>query len=359
MRARPPRIPPAARSPQIRTVAPGRSRLNWLSPPLCAKQRTMTRILFITATRIGDAILSSGLLDHTLRAHPGARVTIACGPLAAPLFRAVPGLERVIVMTKKKGGGHWLDLWRQTVTRRWDIVIDLRESATSWFLLAGRRHVKRNWPGGDAPVHRVEEAAAFLNVSPPPSPVLWLDDLARARARALMPEAPVLALAPAAAARFKEWAPERFADLALALTGPEGALPGAHVAIFGGPGDEATARAVTARLDAGRTHDFTGQLGLLETGACLARAALFVGNDSGLMHMAAAAGTATLGLFGPTDERIYGPWGRRTAAVRAGGPADERTRDRLKASETGLLADLALAPVLAAADNLLKQESAA
>ena len=163
----------------------------------------------------------------------------------------------------------------------------------------------------------------------------------------------------AAAARFKEWAPERFADLALALTGPEGALPGAHVAIFGGPGDEATARAVTARLDAGRTHDFTGQLGLLETGACLARAALFVGNDSGLMHMAAAAGTATLGLFGPTDERIYGPWGRRTAAVRAGGPADERTRDRLKASETGLLADLALAPVLAAADNLLKQESAA
>lgn len=319
----------------------------------------MTRILFITATRIGDAILSSGLLDHQLRTCPDPRVTIACGPLAAPLFRAVPGLERVIVMTKKKGGGHWLDLWRQTVIHRWDIVIDLRESATSWFLLAGKRHVKRNWPGGDAPVHRVEEAAAFLNVSPPPSPVLWLDDLARARARALMPDAPVLALAPAAAARFKEWAPERFAELALALTAPEGALAGAHIAIFGGPGDEATARAVTSGLDPARTHDFTGRLDLLETGACLARAALFVGNDSGLMHMAAAAGTPTLGLFGPTDERVYGPWGRRTAAVRAGDQADERTRDRLKTSQTGLLADLALAPVLAAADNLLKQESAA
>ncbi|KPP81684.1 MAG: ADP-heptose--lipooligosaccharide heptosyltransferase II [Oceanicaulis sp. HLUCCA04] len=319
----------------------------------------MTRILFITATRIGDAILSSGLLDHVLRTHPGARVTIACGPLAAPLFRAVPGLERVIVMTKRKGGGHWLDLWRQTVTRRWDIVIDLRESATSWFLMAGTRHVKRNWPGSSAPVHRVEEAAAFLGIAPPPSPVLWLDDLARARARALMPDEPVLALAPAAAARFKEWAPDRFAALAQALTGPGGAMPGAHVAIFGGPGDEATGRAVAAQLDPERTHDFTGQLDLLETGACLARAALFVGNDSGLMHMAAAAGTPTLGLFGPTDERVYGPWGRAAASVRAGGEADERTRDRLKTSTTSLLADLELAPVLAAANTLVEQENAA
>ncbi|GGH05504.1 glycosyl transferase [Glycocaulis albus] len=317
----------------------------------------MTRILFITATRIGDAILSSGLLDHVLGSYPDPRVTIACGPLAAPLFRAVPGLERVIVMTKQKGGGHWFDLWRNTVTHRWDMVIDLRESATSWFLLAGRRHVKRNWPGDGTPVHRVEEAAAFLGITPPPSPVLWLDDLARARARALMPDAPVLALAPAAAARFKEWAPERFAALALALTGTGGALAGAHVAIFGGPGDEATARAVTARLDRGRTHDFTGQLDLLETGACLSRAALFVGNDSGLMHMAAAAGAPTLGLFGPTDERVYGPWGRRTASVRAGEQVDERTRDKVKSSRTSLLADLELAPVLAAADNLIKAET--
>ncbi|WP_429912441.1 glycosyltransferase family 9 protein [Glycocaulis sp.] len=317
----------------------------------------MTRILFITATRIGDAILSSGLLDHVLRTQSDPRVTIACGPLAAPLFRAVPGLERVIVMTKKKGGGHWFDLWLNTVTHRWDIVIDLRESATSWFLLADKRHVKRNWPRDGAPVHRVEEAAAFLGISPAPSPVLWLDDLAFARARALMPDAPVLALAPAAAARFKEWAPERFAELALALTAPAGALAGAHVALFGGPGDEATARAVTSQLDPGRTHDFTGQLDLVETGACLSQAALFVGNDSGLMHMAAAAGTPTLGLFGPTDERVYGPWGRKTATVRAGDQADERTRDRLKTSETGLLADLELAPVLAAADNLIRQES--
>lgn len=319
----------------------------------------MTRILFITATRIGDAVLSSGLLDHVLRTRDNPRVTIACGPLAAPLFRAVPGLERVIVMDKQKGGAHWLDLWRQTVTTRWDLVIDLRESATSWFLMAGERRVKRNWPGNGGPVHKVEEAAAFLGISPAPSPVVWLDDLAQARARALMPEGAVLALAPAAAARFKEWAPEKFAALANALTGPGGALEGAHTALFGGPGDEATARAVASALDPERTLDLTGQLDLPASGACLSRASLFVGNDSGLMHMAAAAGTPTLGLFGPTDERVYGPWGRVTMAVRAGGQADERERERLKKSATGLLAELELAPVLAAAENLLRAEKAA
>lgn len=319
----------------------------------------MTRILFITATRIGDAVLSSGLLDHVLRTRDNPRVTIACGPLAAPLFAAVPGLERIIVMDKQKGGAHWLDLWRQTVTTRWDLVIDLRESATSWFLLAGERHVKRNWPGNGGPIHKVEEAAAFLGVSPAPSPVLWLDALAQARARALMPEGRVLALAPAAAARFKEWAPDRFAELANALTGPGGALEGASIVLLGGPGDEPTTRAVAAQLDPGRTRDLTGQLSIAESGACLSRASLFVGNDSGLMHMAAAAGIPTLGLFGPTDERVYGPWGRATLAVRAGGPAEDRDRDRLKTSPTSLLADLELAPVLAAAENLLRAEKAA
>src|SRR2546429_164250 len=50
-------------------------------------------ILFVTATRIGDAVLSTGLLSHLVARYPDARLTIAAGPLAAPLFEAVPGPE--------------------------------------------------------------------------------------------------------------------------------------------------------------------------------------------------------------------------------------------------------------------------
>jgi ADP-heptose:LPS heptosyltransferase len=60
---------------------------------------------------------------------------------------------------------------------------------------------------------------------------------------------------------------------------------------------------------------------LPEAAACLARVALFVGNDSGLMHLAAAAGAPTLGLFGPTPADEYGPAGRRTAVAVARGSA--------------------------------------
>ena len=51
-----------------------------------------TKILFVTASRIGDAVLSTGVVDHLIRSHSGARVTIACGPVAAPVFSCVPGL---------------------------------------------------------------------------------------------------------------------------------------------------------------------------------------------------------------------------------------------------------------------------
>ena len=69
------------------------------------------RILFITATRIGDAVLSSGLLAWLVEHHPEARFTIAAGPVAAPLFEAVPRLERLIVVEKRRAGLHWPALW--------------------------------------------------------------------------------------------------------------------------------------------------------------------------------------------------------------------------------------------------------
>ena len=66
------------------------------------------RILFVSATRIGDAVLSTGLLGHLTEVHPGARITVACGPAAAELFEAMPSLDRVIVLEKMVASLHWL-----------------------------------------------------------------------------------------------------------------------------------------------------------------------------------------------------------------------------------------------------------
>ncbi|WP_292024412.1 MULTISPECIES: glycosyltransferase family 9 protein, partial [unclassified Brevundimonas] len=61
-----------------------------------------------------------------------------------------------------------------------------------------------------------------------------------------------------------------------------------------------------------RGVDFVGKGDILASAAAIDRADLFVGNDSGLMHVSAALGRPTLGLFGPTEWWLYGPWGPKT-----------------------------------------------
>lgn len=273
------------------------------------------RILFITANRLGDAVLSTGLLNALLTQFPKARFTVACGPAAAGIFAAMPNLDRVIVMQKLPWARHWWELWKQVATTRWKLVIDLRGSGIGQFLLARRRRV---FHGSGSRMHKVIVLSNVLKLREPAAPTIWIDEQHKKAAAELWPKdgIPVLALGPTANWGGKIWPGERFAELAQRLTAPGGILPGARIAVFGGPGEEALAAATLAGLPAERRIDLVGKLDLLTISAALRRCALYIGNDSGLMHLAAASGVPTLGLFGPSREEIYGPWGEKTAAVR-------------------------------------------
>jgi len=290
------------------------------------------RILFITSNRLGDAILSTGLLDHLVRTHPDARFTVACGPVAEGVFARMPNRERTIVLDKRRYRLHWPALWFATATTLWDLVVDIRGSAFAWMVPTRRRAVMRRRTGP-----KVAQLAAVLRVDPPPLPVAWTAPQDQARAAALLPtDRPVVALAPTANWLPKTWPSERFFELFEALR--EGPLPGAIAAIFAGPGDAERDMAAPLLRSLPGAIDLTGRLSVPEAAACLARVSLFVGNDSGLMHLAAAAGAPTLGLFGPTDPSEYAPSGRRAAAT---------------AAATGQMQDLTVAQALAAATALL------
>ena len=297
------------------------------------------QILFVTATRIGDAVLSTGLIDHLLRVHPGARFTVACGPAASGVFARMPGLERLIVVAKRRWSLHWLTLWAQVVGRRWDLVVDLRASALGWTLWAGSRAVGK---GGRRPGHRLAHLGAVLGLDPAPLPVAWTAPEDASRAAALLPGGPWLVLGPSANWAPKVWPAEHFVAAALALVAPGGAVAGARIAVLGGPG--ATERAMAAPVMAAFPDavDLVGKLALPEVAAVLRRAALYLGNDSGLMHLAAAAGAPTIGLFGQSDPREYGPCGPRAVAVQADGEPFRTT-----------MAVLPVARVLAAAEQLM------
>ena len=270
------------------------------------------RILFITATRIGDAVLSTGLLAHLIERYPKARVTVACGPAAAPLFTATPGVDRIVAMEKQRGRGHWLRLWCLCAPSWWHLVVDLRASAFAYLVPTRRRLVHRR---DDGPVHRVEALGMLVRRAKPPSPRLWSAPTDEAEAARLLPAcASLLALGPGAGWRAKRWRGERFAALAARLTRPNGLMPGATVVVLGGAEDRAHTRSLVEALPG--CVDLVGAVDLPAVAALLRRCHLFIGNDSGLMHMAAASGVPTLGLFGPSREVHYAPWGRHTAVVR-------------------------------------------
>jgi len=318
-------------------------------------------ILFVTGTRIGDAILSSGLIKRLHDEIPNARFTVAAGPLATPLFEQVPGLERLIPMAKEKRSGHWFKLWTQVRGRRWGLVVDLRGSGLSRVLSSRKRAVYRRVPGAE-PVHKVIEAARVLKVEDaPPDPYLYTSPEIEAAAAAYLGTGagPILAVAPGANWVGKTWPAERFAEVATRLLSPDGPMAGGRLLIVGGTADKVAAQAIKYAVSRDRVIGEPGQLDLLTTYACLKQARLFIGNDSGAMHLAAAAGAPTLGLFGPSDDRLYGPWGPAARAVR--GPRDFETFKRIDpdlSHAVGHMFDLRVETVLTAAKALLKDTAA-
>jgi ADP-heptose:LPS heptosyltransferase len=296
------------------------------------------RILFIASSRIGDAVISTGILEQLRLDHPQARITVAVGVVAQDVFAHLPQLERRIVFDKERFDFHWLRLWLKLVGHVWDIVVDVRGSGLAYFLMAKRRKSIR---GGRRPGRRYTQLGTAMGLNPAPLPVAWTNAADAERADALLPTGKkLIGLGPTANWDPKIWPAARFAEIFRHLA--EGRLHGAQAVVFAGPGEQERllAAAVLALLP--DAIDLAGKLSLTEVAACMRRLDLFIGNDSGLMHLAAAAGTPTLGLFGPTHASQYAPAGPRAAVVAAPGPEG-----------AGSMQDLTVEAVLEAVHRLL------
>lgn len=278
---------------------------------------TPRSILFIAPTRIGDAVLSTAVLSHILKTQPEARVTIVTSPLAAPLFEGYPQLERIIRITKRTYNRHWLDAWRATARTRWDEVWDIRNSILSHIVRAGKRYYYKP----QAPAPKVSQYATAFGLEKLPYPTLWPRAADTQIAEAKLPAGTkYLVLAPIANWAPKEWPLEHFTTLAKTLL--DGACKNWRPVIICAAHERAKALPLLEALSDFHPIDLTnGDSALLTIYACMQRAHGFIGNDSGLMHMAAAAEIPTLGLFGPTPSLVYQPWGKHATFLRA--PEDD------------------------------------
>lgn len=314
-------------------------------------------VLFITSSRLGDAVLSTGLLDHIIRTYPQASITVACGPLPASLFDGMPNLKQVITLKKQKFHGHWFALWRQVISTNWDIVVDLRDSAVSRLIRAKKRYIFSKHI--DKAQHKAEQAAAVMRLDTVPSPRIWVSEGQKAQVSALIPDgSPVLGVGPTANWIGKTWPAERFIEVIDALTAKGGILPGARVAVFAAPGEEEDARKVLASVPSGRQIDIIAKTDPGTAAAALQRCALYIGNDSGLMHCAAAASVPTVGLFGPSYPHLYRPWGTHATYISTPETYDELTDYEGYAPETvgrSLMMSLTVSDVISAVQKFWQQ----
>lgn len=280
------------------------------------------KLLFITANRIGDSVLSTGILGLLLDRYPSAEVTVAVGPAASSLFRAVPNVERVIEVRKSPIGLHWPRLWSATANTNWDIIVDLRRSAIAWTLRSKRRYTI---PKPEERMHQVRLLAATIGAeNNPPSPRLWINKAAELAATKLIPnDRKILALAPAANWKGKQWDAANFSQVAKRLTAGNAILSEAKVAIFAAEKEREQTDLVFQSFPKFRTIDLVGRENLTEVAACLKRCHFFVGNDSGLAHMASAVGIPTLSLFGPSRPELYAPWGSNAGWIQTFETYDE------------------------------------
>jgi ADP-heptose:LPS heptosyltransferase len=140
----------------------------------------------------------------------------------------------------------------------------------------------------------------------------------------------LVAVHPGSGGRRKNWSPAGFAAVIDALASA------AAVVLVGGPADE---EAVDAVLGQARSRPLLAtDLPLPRVATLIARCNAFLGNDSGLSHLAALLGVPTVALFGPTDPALWRPWGPRTQVLSWAAGAGSLSPDRVTAAVSGALA---------------------
>jgi len=318
----------------------------WRAPRRLRRPR---RILVLKPCCFGDVVMATAAIAALQQAYPRARITLAVGAWSRPAVAANPRLAALIdsdpAGTAPIGQTGWayLALARRLRRARFDAILVLDRSPVlgllAWLAGAPVRAGLDSLGRGFALTHRVACPPAVAR-----NEVAWYLDVVRAlgapvdaatRTEFYATPAETAAAATALAALgldpahpwlvalhtgggsnpgmqlpAKRWAPDRWA---IVLTRLLAAYPQAAVLLLGGP--EAQDRAAAAQIRAGlppparaRVYDRVGCYTWGELGALVARCRVFLGPDTGALHLAVAAGTPVVAVFGPSDPRRYAPW---------------------------------------------------
>ena len=297
------------------------------------------RLLIVKTSSLGDVIHALPVLDALKAARPGLSVDWVVRRRCADILRGNPHIDQLYVIEDTPSFGQLRDLRRTLCAEHYPLALDMQglllSGLVTWLSGAAVRVgwdrnreanalflTHPNVPGRAREVgvrHEVDLLYGFaraLSVETrpeefPPQPYLaaegrktaaeWLRGLPRPR----------IALNVGAARAYKRWPPEHWLELACALLSQ-----GHSLVLVGDKNDAAVVAGIKEKLPlAAHVVDLSGQTTLRELAAVLAECDLVVSGDTGPMHLAVAVGTPVVALFGATDPRRHGPYGRRNTVL--------------------------------------------
>ncbi len=273
------------------------------------------KLLIISLSNLGDALLTYPAIGALWRAQPSAEFHVLASPRTRELFEADPRVHRVWIWEKRASLIRQAGLIFRLARVRFDWVVDFRHSLIPFLIPAGRRTPL--WRGQDrSGAHRAERHLALVRslgigaggdaVRLPfgPEEEAWVQ-------AQLQPGLRPVVMVPGARSHLKRWPAPRFAEVADRLIRE---IP-AQILLVGEESERPIAQEVASAMR-GRATDLVGQTSLRQLAALLARTALVITNDSAGLHAADLMGVPTVAIFGPTDERKYGPRGPRSRVAR-------------------------------------------
>lgn len=299
------------------------------------------RILLVRLRLLGDVALTTPLIRAVRRRFPDAHLSYLVESAAASVVRGNPHLDEVVVVPKRRGIARLIDdvrLARELRGARYDVVIDFhggpRAAWLAWatgaktrigYAMAGRAWVYTHAvprPADLEPRHSVLKQWDLLHPlgvgpgDPRREPMEMVGDPAAARRVSAMltrlgigPEHQIVVVHVSAGNPFRRWPGEAFVTLAVRLAESD---PRRHVVVTSGPSEaDAAARIVdAARQKLGSSADRVSApaLDVAELHALTGRAAVYIGGDSGPLHVAASTTTPIVALFGPTLPERSMPW---------------------------------------------------
>lgn len=293
------------------------------------------RILLIRLRSIGDTVLATPSAAALKRFVPNAEIDLLVEDWVAPLLDEHPHIDRVLKVARH-GISSRARIARALRARRYDVAYNLHGGTTATFLTraTGARHRVgyKNYQyaqlhnhqapsplelWGQQQTHSVEQQLALLGwtgvpVTDRPRTLLGISDEASTEIQRRLNEArisgPIALIHPAAAFATKQWKTENFAEIVDYLTGK-----GFSCVAVTAPSERQILRDLT---DNARSNCVVfDDLRLPEITALASRSKLFVGNDSGIAHIAAAVATPAVVIFGSSNIAHWRPWNRAPAEI--------------------------------------------